>query len=159
MNVHACMKCNSQVAFADDLCMLMQDLWRGLLSVYSFCLLLRLATGMELNIRKTCIVPLWPRADLAAAPRRLTSMIPTWAAIECDTAYKYLGVYISPAAHKRRWDVVARLLVAVAADVAAVSSSWSHAGFLYSTYCVSRLAYRLQLSLQSQEVKTAWGGP
>jgi hypothetical protein len=71
-------------------------------------------------------------------------MIPVWKNVVWDSAYKYLGIFIGPDAHRRRWSGVDRSLVNVASDIASVSSSWQHAGFLYSTYCISRLSYRLQ---------------
>jgi hypothetical protein len=144
MNMEACMKFNREFAYADDLLILLQDLWGGLLKLYSFCTLLYLAAGLALNIKKTCIVPLWPRSDLAASKRRLTAMIPAWKDVVWDLAYKYLGVFIGPAAHLRRWLDIDRSLIAVASEIASASSSWQHAGFLYSTYCISRLSYRLQ---------------
>jgi hypothetical protein len=144
MNTEACMKFNREFAYADDLLILLQDLWGGLLKLFSFCSLLSRATGLDLNIKKTCIVPLWPRSDIPAAKRRLASMIPVWKDIDWDLAYKYLGVFIGPEAHLRRWSGIDRSLIAIASDIASVSSSWQHAGFLYSTYCVSRLSYRLQ---------------
>jgi hypothetical protein len=64
--------------------------------------------------------------------------------ISWDLAYKYLGVFIGPEAHCRRWSGIDRSIVQVASEIAGVSSSWQHAAFLYATYCISNLAYRLQ---------------
>jgi hypothetical protein len=103
MRLRVCMKFNRAFAFADDLLLLLQDLWGVLVHFHSCCSVLFHATGLELNIRKTCIVPLWPRADFSAARQRLSSMIPGWKEVLRDSAYKYLCVYIGPDAHSRRW--------------------------------------------------------
>jgi hypothetical protein len=49
---------NLLFAYADDLGMIMQDLWKGVVEVYRYCQVLLHATGLELNINKICIVPL-----------------------------------------------------------------------------------------------------
>jgi hypothetical protein len=71
-------------------------------------------------------------------------MLPAWSDICWDVAYRYLGVHIGPAAHERYWLDISRRLLSTAAAIAEVSSSWGHASFLYSTYCLSQLAYLLQ---------------
>jgi hypothetical protein len=144
MLVRNFLRFNLLCAYADDLAMIMQDFWKGVVDEHLFCSLLRRATGLDLNMKKTCVVPLWARADLESARRRLTAMLCAWAPIAWDLAYKYLGVFVCPDAHCRRWDCVDILLMHAASDVASASSSWTHASFLYSTYCISRLAYRLQ---------------
>jgi hypothetical protein len=88
------MRFNREFAGADDLLILVQDLWGGALRLYHFCSVLARATALELNIKKTCIVPLWPHSDIAAARRRLSWMIPSWKDIAWEFAYKYLGIFI-----------------------------------------------------------------
>jgi hypothetical protein len=86
MHQQTCMKFNKEFAYADDLLILLQDIWGSLVKLHYFCAVLFLATGLELNIRKTCIVPLWPHADLPAAKGRLSSMVPSWKHLVWDLA-------------------------------------------------------------------------
>ena len=74
-------------------------------------------SGMEVNITKTVVIPLWPDT-VERYKEQVTGAVPPWAQIQIDTSAIYLGVRIGPGKEEREWETAslrlqAKLRVAV----------------------------------------------
>lgn len=87
--------------YADDIAMVVQDLYKVAPALASAFHRVAGVTGLELNPRKCILVPLWVRARGRLRP--FESLVPCWRNFQVEGSAKYLGVHIGPDAQQCRW--------------------------------------------------------
>ena len=61
-------------------------------------------SALQLNIKKTVLVPLWPMSSETNLRQLIIELCPLWRDISIGNSAKYLGFFIGPGAGERSWD-------------------------------------------------------
>ena len=85
----------TQRAYADDLTMVIPDGWPVVPQMQSLMREFALCSGLELNLRKTVLVPL-SCGDPEQHRPHLASAVPAWATVQLKHQAKYLGFVLGP---------------------------------------------------------------
>ena len=85
-------------AFADDTATVVQDYTRSIGAIANIFKEYELISGLELNIKKTVFIPLWPISSLGRLRNLITELCLAWRNILIDVKSKYLGFIIGPGA-------------------------------------------------------------
>jgi hypothetical protein len=102
-------------AFADDIAIVVANLFLQLPGIMSIFVLWGAATALKLNAAKTAILPLWP-FDGAMIHRWLRHSVRDLSGCIVANFAKYLGILLGPGAAISQWDPVASKVLVRAAD-------------------------------------------
>ena len=130
-------------AFADDMAIVVLHLLRALPILHDTFHLLRRATRLRLNAKKTVIIPLW-KGGAFDARRFLVDTLPGMGDAKVAYFGKYLGIYIGPDGDTRRWDSLCSKFSQRANMSQHLSSHFLHAVLHYRTYTFSTACYLIQ---------------
>ena len=102
-------------------------------------------SGMEMNVAKTVLLPLWP--DSAEEHRRsVTESVPAWNDIQIATSAIYLGVRIGPGKEEREWETAALRLQAKLRGWQWNQIGLHFAATIYNIYVQSTLGFTAQVA-------------
>jgi hypothetical protein len=82
--------------YADDLALILHDLWKQLVPLDRTLADVASATGLYINWKKVQLVPLWRNPDLPYLLRRLSATCPRWKPAKLALSAKYLGIMVGP---------------------------------------------------------------
>jgi hypothetical protein len=82
--------------YADDLALVLYELWALLPALNSALACIASAAGLHINWKKVQLIPLWRDPDLELMRRRLSATCPRWAPSKIGLSAKYLGIQVGP---------------------------------------------------------------
>jgi endonuclease/exonuclease/phosphatase family metal-dependent hydrolase len=132
-------------AFADDIAIVALHMFDVLLALAPVFAVLQAAACLEVNPKKTIVIPLWTNG-LFEARRWLGDCLPTWSGFKVQLCGRFLGYMVGPTAAATRWDL--SLDKFWQRGMAARTAGGGFFGNLlhYHIYSVSVLGYLLQLA-------------
>ena len=95
-------------AFADDTAAAVNDLFASLVTLADLFEEYANISGLELNIKKTVVIPLWPLSNVDDIKRRIGHLCPSWKNVGVDNKGRYLGFIIGPGANEHSWEAAMR---------------------------------------------------
>jgi hypothetical protein len=129
-------------AYADDLGIIIQDLWVLLPMLYDSLRAAGRATNLHLNVKKTRVLPLWRNPLLDVASRRLGAGWPAWAKFVFTLEHEYLGILVGPSAtNVKRWLPAVIKFEGRVVSIAQMGVAWPTAIFLYNIFAMPVLSY------------------
>jgi hypothetical protein len=82
--------------YADDLALVLYELWALLPALNSALACIASAAGLHINWKKVQLIPLWRDPDLELMRRRLSATCPRWTPSKIGLSAKYLGIQVGP---------------------------------------------------------------
>jgi hypothetical protein len=82
--------------YADDLALVLYELWALLPALNSALARIASAAGLHINWKKVQLIPLWRDPDLELMRRRLSATCPRWTPSKIGLSAKYLGIQVGP---------------------------------------------------------------
>jgi endonuclease/exonuclease/phosphatase family metal-dependent hydrolase len=129
-------------AYADDLGIILQDLWVLMPLLYESLRAAGRATNLHLNVKKTRVLPLWRNPLLDVASRRLGAGWPAWARFVFTLEHEYLGILVGPSAtNVKRWFPAVFKFEGRVVCIAQMGVAWPTAIFLYNIFAMPVLSY------------------
>jgi hypothetical protein len=133
-------------AYADDLGIILSDLWILMPFLYESLCAAGRATNLHLNVKKTKVLPLWRNPQLAASSRRLSAGWPLWAKFGFCLSHEYLGVIVGPAAtNALRWVKAVSCFEARVVAIAQMGVAWPTSIMLFNVFALPVLSYIAQV--------------
>ena len=132
-------------AYADDLGMVMYQVFVELPRALHPFGRWAAASGLLLNAAKCIIIPLWS-AKIDAIREWLQRVVPSFATCRISFYGRYLGVVLGPHSASHAWDGLATKLLARASDIRASDGGFAMKLKAFGVYCTSLLQFRLQFS-------------
>ena len=109
-------------------------------------------SGMEVNIKKTVVIPLWP--DTAEGHRKqVTDAVPAWEQMQIETSAIYLGVRIGPGKEEREWETASRRLEAKLRGWQWNQLGMHFAALIYNIYVLSTLGFTAQVANHTPTIR------
>ena len=142
-------------AYADDLAIVLNDLFRQLPFVIEVLRYWARASALHLNVPKCTVVPLW-RAALDEVRGRLRRAIPWFAACAVEHHARYLGIALGPGAQHHLWEGALARFAAAASRVRLADRGLATKFLQFSAYATSTLAYKLQFHAPTAQLSKAF---
>ena len=146
---------SSLTAYADDIGLVLIDMFTQLVLVLSLFADWARATLLFLNIKKCVVVPLWS-AVLGDVRCWLRRNLPEFAMCRVDFWARYLGVIIGPGAQHHLWDGLHQRLHTRAIEIKASDRGMATKIKLFGVYCTSIVFFRLQFSAPTRCLREAY---
>lgn len=89
-------------AYADDLAMVIPEGVQAFGRLEATFTEYALLSGLELNIKKTCVVPLY-EVGATSLSLQISGLAPSWSGLQITYAAKYLGFYLGPGRGQLTW--------------------------------------------------------
>jgi hypothetical protein len=141
-------------AFADDMAMVTRAFWDNLPTLQATFREFGQISGLQLNLPKTWIIPLW-HGDLGAITQRIARDAPDWSQVQVVTKGRYLGFMTGPGKGDLSWDEAS---VKYEGRV----TVWAHqqlglhgAALTYNVFALSVLTFLAQLENPPEKVMDA----
>jgi hypothetical protein len=90
-------------AFADDTAVVIADYAKSIGTISIVFSQYAAISGLELNIKKTMFIPLWPVSSIRGLRNLVRELCPAWGGINIDVKGKYLGFVIGPGQGSKSW--------------------------------------------------------
>ena len=132
-------------AFADDVGVVMSNVAHQLPALQRLLDRFGRISGMEVNVAKTVLIPLWP-SSAEEHRAAVTSAVPAWHDIQIDTSAIYLGVRIGPGKEDREWETAALRLQAKLRGWQWNQVGLHFAATIYNIYVQSTLGFTAQVA-------------
>jgi hypothetical protein len=153
-------------AFADDTAMVVTDFFEVAGPIKQIFDEYAAISGMELNLPKTVVVPLWPQ-PLNEIKEQIANELPQWSGVDVAGAGRYLGFMEGPGKGDSSWSKANRKFAERAAMWKSESLGLQYSAAAYNTYAVTVLSYLSQLedppeetySLEATALRQAAVGP
>jgi hypothetical protein len=127
-------------AFADDMGLVTRQLLRCLAILADLAALLMSATTMQLNPKKSIIIPLG-RQTFFSIRRHLFETIPALGGMQVASCGRYLGFMIGPSGGASRWETAAAKYWQRGMAAREVGGGFFHNVLHYSIYATSVLRF------------------
>ena len=131
-------------AFADDTAMVIQDWWRSAGKVRELFADFASISGLELNLPKTVVIPLWPE-PLHSIRTVVSTELPEWNGVSIMDYGTYLGFAEGPGKGHHTWDKATRKYLDQAQLWGNQGTGLFCATAAYNTYVSTILAFVGQL--------------
>ena len=140
-------------AFADDTAAAIQNIYEKLPDVAKLFENYAKISGLELNLGKTLVVPLWRKGEEAEQEieeydelrQVLRKLGGGWEKVQIRTCAKYLGFVVGPGRDEHVWDKSVSKWEARAASWAGKGIGLQLSAMVYNTFCASVLGFLQQL--------------
>jgi hypothetical protein len=133
-------------AYADDLGIVLQDMWLMMPMLYESLRSAGRATNLHINVKKTRVLPLWRAPDLEIGRRRLSAGWPAWAKFIFTLEHEYLGILVGPSAtNVKRWICAVLKFESRVVSIAQMGVAWPTAILLYNLFAMPVLSYIAQV--------------
>jgi hypothetical protein len=142
-------------AFADDTAVVVSDYAKSFATIAGVFREYEAISGLELNIKKTVFIPLWPIASENGLRNLLRELCPLWANIRIDTKGKYLGFMIGPGAGEDSWNAPLRKFEKRLAAWQDNKCGLVWNSIYYNTFMVTTLEFIAQLADVPEKVEAA----
>ena len=96
---------NLHLAYADDIAMVLRDLWHIGPSICKLFDLVGTISALFLNLNKCVCIPLWNFSECSVRTS-LRRLIPAWSNFVIRGHGKYLGFQVGPSANTMEWDKI-----------------------------------------------------
>jgi endonuclease/exonuclease/phosphatase family metal-dependent hydrolase len=132
--------------YADDLALVLYDLWLLLPALDHALAVVASAAGLHINWKKVQLIPLWRSPNLAAMRNRISATCPRWKPTQLALTAKYLGIQVGPgvtdsfvfAAPLTKYLERCRF-------IAKMGLGWSRAASLHNLFALPVLSYVAQV--------------
>jgi len=89
--------------YADDLAIALRNVFEGIVPLWLVLCIIRGATGLSQNAKKTVLLMLWQQ-PIDVVRRRIASMVPALASIRIEDYAEHLGIMIGPGMEAVKWN-------------------------------------------------------
>jgi endonuclease/exonuclease/phosphatase family metal-dependent hydrolase len=132
-------------AFADDIVITVMHLMKALRDLFPLFDLLAQAAGLQLNTKKTVIIPLSATTEFEIR-RFLVDTLPGWGGMHINSAGKLLGIMIGPEAANERWTAAASKFWTRSRDAKATTGGFTQGLLHYRVFAVPVLQHLMSYS-------------
>ena len=141
-----------QRAFADDVGLILGDAEGQLPTLVKALQQFEAISRMQVNIKKTVGVPLWPETE-ENAKDLLQKVAPEWRALPIQKSAIYLGCLIGPDKAGKEWEKALAKYQLRARGWQWASLGLHFAAMIYNTYVLSVLSFTAQVARVTKEIK------
>jgi hypothetical protein len=131
-------------AFADDTATVVKDFFGQAEIIFETFHEFGAISGMQLNLPKTIIIPLWPQ-PLQEIQEHLTRVLPEWADVEIATASRYLGFMEGPGKRDKSWHKANQKFEERSSMWTGEGLGLQYSAMAYNMYAISVLSFLAQL--------------
>jgi hypothetical protein len=132
--------------YADDLALVLYDLWRLLPALDQVLSLVASGAGLHINWKKVQLIPLWRNPNFDLMRNRLSATCPRWKPSKLATSAKYLGIQVGPGVSDL--DAFAAPLAKYLERcrfIAKMGLGWTKAAALHNMFALPVLSYVAQV--------------
>ena len=137
--------------YADDIYVLLHNVWNEIEMLFALLRTVAEATNLQVNIKKTIIVPLWD-CVIDAMKRTLNRRFPHFQDFKVQSYAKYLGSMVGPGAEDHSWDKPLAKFISRCRDAANLGAGVAWSCNTANIYGFSTLSFVAQLAEPPIEV-------
>jgi hypothetical protein len=132
--------------YADDLALVLYDLWRLLPALDRALQVVAAAAGLHINWRKVQLIPLWRNPSFAMMRSRLSATCPRWKPSQLTLSAKYLGIQVGPGvSDTSAFAAPLAKYLDRCRFIAKMSLGWTRAASLHNIFALPVLSYVAQV--------------
>ena len=146
------MGCNNlHLAYADDLAMVLHDLWASGPMISDLFVLIGQISALLLNLSKCVCIPLWHFSE-GKVRAEIRSRIPLWSNFVIRSYGKYLGFQVGPGADNIEWDKIKFDILKVAQLIKDLKLPALHSMLLFQMLGISKVQHVAQLRAPPSDI-------
>lgn len=128
------------VTFADDIALFLMTLLAGMCWLMEVMALVLAATGLQVSIDKTGVIPMWTK-DVEQARNDIARRAPAAAGVSVVQGFRHLGLVVGPGEVTSRWGSTLARFMWGAAAVRAAQASVAEAMQMYNGLAFNVLSF------------------